>query len=118
MITAIDVNERKKYILKNDKNTENPTIFILKPLTVSELLSVSSPAIDTDGVNKQKAVTTLIPTILAGLVEIQNISVSGKSANITAITKDTIDMLSVDVITELYEEIMSANKISEEEEKN
>ena len=125
---GIDIKEEKEYILKSDRSSENPTIFVLKPLTASEFIKINSVLLpygdeketQSKKIDAEQAIKTIIPTVFAGVKKIKNIfsSKENKAVDIEKPSLADIDALSFDVLSELYGEIINLNKMSETEEKN
>jgi hypothetical protein len=124
---GISTKEEKEYIVEKDRNSKDPTIFVLKPITASEFININSVLIAEKAeektkaaIDKVQAIKTIVPTVLAGVKKIKNIwsEKEKKAVDIETPTLSDIDSLPFDILTELYNEIMSLNKVSESEEKN
>lgn len=119
MLTAIKRNARKEYIPECEKTSDNPTKFIVRGLTHSEMLEVNSilevqKESDNKNLKIKNSTQTVMPVVKKGIVEIQNF----ESKNITEITDDLLETLSFDLIMELFSVIMNETKLSGAEEKN
>lgn len=124
---GISTKEEKEYIVEKDRSSKDPTIFVLKPITASEFININSVLIAEKAeektkvaIDKVQAIKTIVPTVLAGVKKIKNIwsEKEKKAVDIETPTLSDIDSLPFDILTELYNEIMSLNKVSESEEKN
>lgn len=124
---GISTKEEKEYIVEKDRNSKDPTIFVLKPITASEFININSVLIAEKAeektkaaIDKVQAIKTIVPTVLAGVKKIKNIwsEKEKKAVDIETPTLSDIDSLPFDILTELYNEIMNLNKVSESEEKN
>lgn len=128
---GISTKEEKEYIVEKDRSSKDPTIFVLKPITASEFININSVLIAEKAeekaeektkatIDKVQAIKTIVPTVLAGVKRIKNIwsEKEKKAVDIENPTISDIDSLPFDILTELYNEIMSLNKVSESEEKN
>ena len=100
MLEGIDVNQRVEFVSSKD-NSEPKTIFVLKPLSGSEMLRVA----DSSG-----NYGSLINLLLASVVEIKNFSTDN--------IEEAINMLPSDILNEILTKINSINHISEQDAKN
>jgi hypothetical protein len=97
MLEGIDLKQRINFIPSKDK-TEPKTVFVLKPLSSIEMLSMN------------KGDNSLFKYLKESIVSINNFCVDN--------IEEAIHMLDTKTIEELLTEINKLNKISEEEEKN
>lgn len=129
MITGINRNERIEYIIKKEVNATNPTIFVLKGLTIDEFVEVNYDKISINNkeqsenkteIDSSKSMLAIVPTVVKGLVEIRNFCTKKgeEPKTITEVTRDIINTLPLEVVSELYAEIMANSKMSGEEIKN
>jgi len=116
MITGINLNDVLEYSLSDDK--ENPTIFLLGTIPTTVVLSLSLAA-------TQKSLETTIDVLQLGLKGWKNCAIeykkekknySGRDIEVTS--KESIDSLPANAITELVAKILEINKLSEQERKN
>lgn len=119
MLTAIKRNARKEYIPECEKTSDNPTKFIVRGLTHSEMLEVNSilevqKESDNKNLKIKNSTQTVMPCVKKGIVEIQNF----ESKNITEITDELLETLPFELIMELFGVIMNETKLSGAEEKN
>ena len=119
MITGISIDEKKEFIPESERNSDNPTKFIIRGLTTYDMLAITAG----DGdkiIETKKTAQSFFPTVIRGTVEIKNICLKeGEAAkDITEITEDVINAIPFNIVTELFAEIMAASKISPDEEKN
>lgn len=118
MITGINRDERKEFIPESERNSDNPTKFIIRGLTTYDMLAISTGS--DDKIETKKTAQSFFPTVIRGVVEIKNICLKEGEApkDITEITEEVINAIPFNIVTELFEEIMAASKISPDEEKN
>ncbi len=109
MLKGIDINQRVEFI--STKDTDEPkTVFVLRPLTGSEMLDVSKYI--TDG---KLSISGDFATYVLGnaIVEIKNPDLKEKEEIQTFIKKMTTF-----IITELISEVTRLNNLSDDEAKN
>lgn len=112
MITGIDINQRIEFTLSFD-TSEPKTIFILRPLSASELMEFS--------INKEmKEITKIFMMIEKCIVEIKNYKIGEKIINISDENekRDIIKSLPVNVINELSIKLTEINHLTDIERKN
>ena len=107
MLEGIDVQQRVEFSLKSDK-PEPTTVFILKPLSGSEMFNFSRAVSD----GKMTLFgDRIVDLLVASVVEIKNYK---KGWDV----EQSIRTFKIDDLAELLEKVNSLNNISEEEAKN
>lgn len=117
MLKGINVDETVEYVSKKDAG-ESPTKFLIGVLTHADKLSIFGDAINDKGeVDVRKILQEkLVPVITAGVKGIKNFD--GVDYAKGEITKDLIDKIDFDVVTELLEQVIAHNFPTEQERKN
>jgi len=141
MITGIDIYESKPYVSKFDPDKTNPTTFNLGVLDSILRAHIDDQAtfLKISSKNPNDAAEANILTgkrnllvVKFGLRGIENfihpdtkqsikfdsISVSVNGKNYQAVTEEIVKMIPKEVIDEIAEKILDANKLSEEAAKN
>lgn len=111
MITGIDKSEQFEFVSAADKS-DKPTRFILGCLPARQRMSAIMKIENGD------EVAGMCDIVRSGLIKIVDIKVKGEAKTIEDITDDVIDMLPVNVIKELFVQILNINSMSEDEAKN
>ena len=108
MLEGIDLDQRIEYSCKGD--TDNPTVFIFKPLDGFEMLDISNNVKD----GKLSLDKSYIKSMLgSSIVEVKNPDLT-KSGDIDKF----ISMQDVTILTELTFKAMRVNKLMDDEAKN
>ncbi len=107
MLEGIDINQRIEFSLKADV-TEPKTVFILKPLSGSDMFNFSSHVSD--------GKMSLSGDRIIDLLEKSVVEIKHYKDNLTV--AEALKTLKIDSLAELLEKVNSLNNISEEEAKN
>ena len=107
MIRGIDVTQRIEFISKEDKD-EDKTVFVLKPLTASEVINISGMM--TSG--KAKTGDYMFELVSLSVVQIKNPDKKGEEV------KDFLGTLPANILVEIADEVNKLVNISEKERKN
>lgn len=120
MLKGIDVSEKLNYISKYDSDKDNPTIFEIGIITNSERNLLFSGVFDRDGKpDLSKLQNRLFDILKKGISKISNLQdKAGEKKTFEKITDEVLNLLPMDVLSELTEKIMSFNFPSEQETKN
>jgi len=110
MLTGIDKDETFIFTSKYD-TAEPKTVFTLKVITNKHKMSL---VIDGDKVD----FNAMLNIVKLGLKSVSGLKIGDKEEVITEITDETLDAIPVKVITEIAEEIVRRNFVSESEAKN
>lgn len=114
-ISIIDINQTKEFISKADKDSKNPTIFVLKIISNKDKYSIS------EGFSgKDIDVQSMLKIVKSGLKEVRNVYDKSTDTyrDYTVIDDNFLDSLPMSVIGELSAEITNFNFLGEEERKN
>lgn len=117
MITGIDIKQRIEY--SDPKDTENPTIFVLKPLTSSERFNLSGNI--KDG-KMQLNGRAALDTFLVIVDEIRNFNIgeehfdSAKDAETK--TRFFESIRSMEIFSAIFTKAMTVSTLTQEEAKN
>lgn len=113
MLKGIDINEVVEYVSATDK-TDNPTKFLIGNISNRKKLALFTNAMDKEGnLDIAKLQDKAVDIILAGLKGIKNLNGKDYSP-----TEEVLDMVSLQVLTELVSKILEYNFMSEGEAKN
>ena len=107
MLKGIDLSQRVEFSCKEDK--DNPTIFILRPLSGIEMMNMSQFM---EGKVLKISGDYVISLLEKTIVEIKNPDIKGEDV------KEFVKSLSPIIIMEIMSEVGKINNITESEEKN
>ena len=112
MITGIDKTETFDYVSELDADKEHPTVFVLGCLSARKRMA-SIMKFETGD-----QVAGMCDVVRDGLIRIKGLKVKGERKDIEQITDESIDMLPVTVIKDLFVKILAINSLTEDESKN
>jgi hypothetical protein len=132
MWTGINLQEEKRYTLKQDAGQEGAAVFVLKPLTnrdkirfmkFSSTLKITPEEVAAKTINPEeldKIYENNIEAVKCALKRIENFRTeeTGEPKTITEITEKVLDMIPLEVIGELAAEIIKLNILNGKEIKN
>ena len=109
MLQGVDINQRIEFVSKEDK-TDPKTVFILKPMSGSQMLDMSKYISGKDLQVSSEYINYMVET---SIVEIKN-------PDITEATKikEYINQLSSTVLLEVMIRVGEINNVSDDESKN
>jgi hypothetical protein len=128
MITAVDPKASWEYIAKEDRESDDPTIWILRGMTAREVQKIEDQGVSFD--DKSRKIGVLIGTkgllyLRRGLMGVQNFrDASGNEIEFKAervglhagtASDDFLDLIPVGIRNELIEEIQGKSKIGSDE---
>lgn len=112
MITGIDKNETFEYVSPLDTDKDNPTVFVLGCISSRKRMSAVMK------IESGDQISGMCEIVRDGVVKIKGLKVKGESRDICPITDETIDMLPIVVIKDLFIKILSVNSLTDDEAKN
>lgn len=121
MSISLTFNQEAEFVSALDKDTKNPTVFLIKPLSVGDKIELMTGFIGDDGKPDISKLQKQAPDIVKkGLKAIKNIysKKEKKHIDIEAVDDDVLEMLPPAVISEVASKIISLNFLTEQEEKN
>jgi hypothetical protein len=114
MLKGIDVNEVFEYVSPQDKE-EPKTIFVVGNILHEDKIRIFSSSLKPDGtIDLSQSPKKAFDVLLAGLKGIKNLN--GK--DYTTITKEILNTLPFEILTELITKIIEFNQLGEVERKN
>ena len=130
MVFAITPGETREYVLQRERESESPTIWILRNLTRRERAKIedSIGAMDKNEQFCAKVGSSNLLTLRFGLAGWKNFCFQdGSEAQFKTKpgpfgrgipTNETLDLIPYSIVSELVEAINSESTVSEEDEKN
>ena len=114
MLKGIDINEVFEYAVKSD-DVNNPTKFLIINISNRKKLGLFTSGMDKDGnVDLTRLQDKAFDILLAGLKGVKNLN--GKDYE--PVTEEVLEMLPVNILSELIAKILEYNFMSEGEAKN
>lgn len=114
MITGIDLNETLDYVCNEDK--ENPTTWKLGIIPSREMARIAS------GVASGAGIPMLMDIVKKGLRGWENFKVAGEdikfNTDARGLEDAILDIIPINIITELGTEILKINKLGDDDQKN
>lgn len=120
MITGIDVNDTKPYVLKDDKG-DNPTTFYIGLLNKRDFFKLLHDVLDKDGNPDIKAIHERSGDIVKkGVKRIENYALNSKveAMNYQTIDDNIIESLPTPALVELATQIITINFLGGDDQKN
>lgn len=120
---GIDIKATVDYVSQFETDKVNPTLFTIGMISNRAKLRLFG---DVAGQDKDKAIATLstqletkaFEVVKAGLRKISNLKIGQEVKEITEITDDVLDMLSIEVLGDIFNKVVEYNFVTEGDRKN